>query len=41
MYVTPVQSIEGVLNSTGDLILTTTPPIVNVQELYQGRVVYP
>jgi hypothetical protein len=41
MYVTPVQSIEGVLNSTGDLILTTTPPIVNVQELYQGKVVYP
>ena len=28
-------------NSTGDLILTATPPIVNVQELYQGRVVYP
>lgn len=41
MIVTPIQSIEGVLNSTGDLRLTTTPPIVNVQELYQGRVIYP
>jgi hypothetical protein len=41
MIVTPIQSIEGVLNSTGDLRLTTTPPIVNVQELYHGSVIYP
>ena len=40
MFVTPIQSIEGVLNSTGNLLLTTTPPIVNVQELYNGRVIY-
>lgn len=41
MVVTPIQSIEGVLNSTGDLRLTTMPPIVNIQELYHGRVIYP
>ncbi|MGV9004620.1 head GIN domain-containing protein [Flavobacterium sp.] len=41
MFVTAIQSIEGVLNSTGNLILSAIPTTVNVQELYHGRVVYP
>ena len=40
MFVTAIQSIEGVLNSTGNLFITTTPPIVNIQELYHGRVIF-
>lgn len=40
MTVHPIQSITGKLVSTGNLILTTTPPIVDVEELYQGYVIY-
>ncbi|MCF6129122.1 DUF2807 domain-containing protein [Flavobacterium sp. AS60] len=41
MIVKPIQSVRGVLNSTGNLVLKNVPPIVDVQTLYQGRVVYP
>lgn len=41
MIVKPIQSITGVLNSTGNVVLKNVPPIVDVQELYQGSVIYP
>lgn len=41
MIVHPIQSITGLLNSTGNLILTNVPPIVDLQELYYGHVIYP
>ena len=41
MIVRPIQSITGVLNSTGNLVLKNVPPVVDVQELYQGNVIYP
>ncbi|MDI9256583.1 MULTISPECIES: GIN domain-containing protein [Flavobacterium] len=41
MIVKPMQSISGVLNSTGNLVLKNVPPVVDVTELYQGSVVYP
>jgi uncharacterized pyridoxamine 5'-phosphate oxidase family protein len=41
MIVNPVQSITGVLNSTGNLVLKNLPPIVDVQTLFYGSVVYP
>lgn len=41
MIVKPIQSITGIMNSTGNIVLKNVPPIVDVQELYQGRVVYP
>ena len=41
MVVNPIQSISGIMNSTGNIILKNVPPIVQVEELYQGRVVYP
>ncbi len=41
MIVKPIENINGVLNSTGNLILKNVPPIVDVQELYQGSVIYP
>ena len=41
MTVKPIQSITGIMNSTGNIVLKNLPPIVNVQELYQGSVIYP
>ncbi len=41
MIVNPMQSIHGILNSTGNLILKNLPPAVDVQTLFYGSVVYP
>jgi len=42
MIVHPVQSVSGVLNSTGNLILKNLPPVISPLEvLYTGRVIYP
>lgn len=42
MIVNPIQSITGVLNSTGNLILMNLPPIhTPLDELFMGHVVYP
>lgn len=40
MIVRPIQSITGKMVSTGNIILKNNPPIVNVQQLYQGHVIY-
>jgi hypothetical protein len=41
MIVRPIQSIIGTMNSTGNIILKNVPPVVDVEELYQGNVIYP
>lgn len=41
MVVHPTESITGKMVSTGNVVLKNVPPIVNVEELYQGRVIYP
>ncbi|WP_396194113.1 head GIN domain-containing protein [Flavobacterium sp.] len=41
MIVRPIQSIFGTMNSTGNIILKNVPPVVDVEELYQGNVIYP
>ena len=42
MIVYPVQSVTGVLNSTGNLVLKNVPPIVTpLDVLFTGHVVYP
>ena len=41
MIVKPMQSLTGILNSTGNVILKNVPPLVDVEELYQGNVIYP
>lgn len=41
MIVNPIQSISGKMVSTGNIVLRNVPPIVQVEELYQGRVIYP
>jgi len=40
MIVKPMQSIEGQLLSTGNVILKNNPPEVNVEELFSGRLIY-
>ena len=41
MIVKPTESITGKMVSTGNIILKNVPPVVDVEELYQGRVIYP
>jgi len=40
MIVKPIQSIKGKMVSTGNIILKNNPPVVEVEELYQGHVIY-
>jgi hypothetical protein len=40
MFVKPIQSITGKMFSTGNIILKNNPPIVDVQQLYQGHIIY-
>ena len=40
MVVKPLQSITGKMVSTGNIILKNNPPISNVQQLYQGQLIY-
>lgn len=40
MILKPMLSISGKMVSTGNIILKNNPPIVTVQELYQGHVIY-
>lgn len=41
MIVHPTEKISGTLYSTGNLVLKNLPPVVEVQQLYTGQVVYP
>ena len=40
LVVNPSESIIGKMVSTGNVILKNNPPIVDVQQLYHGRVIY-
>ena len=40
MFVYPIQKIEGTIFATGNVVLKNVPPIVNVDEVYRGRVIY-
>jgi hypothetical protein len=40
MFVYPVNQIEGTIFATGNVILKNVPPIVDVDEVYTGRVIY-
>lgn len=41
VVVHPTESITGKMVSTGNVVLKNVPPIVNIEALYQGHVVYP
>ena len=36
----PTESVSGTIHSTGDVILYNTPPIVDVEELSVGKLIY-
>lgn len=40
MIVFPTEKITGTLYSTGNLVLKNVPPIVDVEQLYSGELVY-
>jgi len=41
MIVKPLETVTGTLYSTGNLVLKNVPPVIEVEELYSGQVVYP
>ena len=41
MIVFPTESISGKMVSTGNIILKNVPQSIEVQQLYQGHLVYP
>ena len=40
MFVYPLQKIEGIINATGNVVLENIPPIIDVEEVFRGRVIY-
>lgn len=40
MIVNPIESLKGEIRSTGDLISVTKPPIVDVKELFTGKLIF-
>ena len=40
MIVYPVQKIEGIINATGNVVLKYVPVIIDVEEVFRGRVIY-
>ncbi len=40
MFVNPQASIEGVIRGTGDVISSTRPSVVEVEELYKGKLIF-
>ncbi len=40
MIVNPLQKIEGTIYATGNVVLKNVPPIVDVEEIFTGRLIY-
>jgi hypothetical protein len=40
MIVKPIQKIDGTIYATGNVILKNNPPIINVNEVFTGKVVF-
>jgi hypothetical protein len=40
MIVKPIQKIEGTIYATGNVILKNVPPIVDVEEVFRGRLIF-
>lgn len=40
MIVNPQQSITGTISGTGDVICTNTPPVIDVEQLYKGQLIF-
>lgn len=37
----PIHSVKGMIRSTGNLVLKNVPPIVDVEQIYTGHIIYP
>lgn len=40
IFINPQQSLTGIIRGTGDVISTNRPPEIDVQELYNGRLIF-
>ncbi|WP_396602144.1 head GIN domain-containing protein [Algibacter sp. R77976] len=40
MIVNPQQEITGKISGIGDVILVNTPPIIDIEEVYRGRLIF-
>ena len=40
MFVYPIQKIEGIISATGNVVLENVPPIIDVEEVFRGRLIY-
>jgi hypothetical protein len=40
MFVYPVEKIEGTIAATGNVVLENVPPIINVEEVFRGQLIY-
>ena len=40
MIINPIQKITGIISGTGDVICVNRPPIVEVEALYKGRLIF-
>ena len=40
MIVNPIDEISGVIQGTGDVISVNRPPVVDVEELFTGRLIF-
>lgn len=40
MIVKAIQKIEGIINATGNVVLKNVPPIIDVEEVFRGRLIY-
>ncbi len=40
MIVNPQQEITGIISGTGNVICVTRPPVVTVEEVYRGRLIF-
>jgi len=41
MIVYPINSISGVIRGSGNVILKNVPPIIEIEQIYTGHIVYP
>ncbi len=41
IIINPQQEVKGTIYSTGNLVLKNQPPVVEVEQLYTGHIVYP
>lgn len=41
IVINPQEEIKGTIYSTGNIILVNKPPVINIEQLYTGHIIYP